>query len=184
MKVDLTLKLDQSDVVNDAHKDNKALIGHVGTHFDVMNKVFPLEYTETEGVVFDISNITGEVKVTDVDLDRVKEKMFVGFYSSHIEKYPYSSKEYHDGYAVLSYELIEELCKRNIAIIGIDFAGIRQGVEHTPADQYCADRGVFVIENMVNLKELVGKKCKVHTYPLNYTGISGLPCRIIADIKE
>ena len=26
--------------------------------------------------------------------------------------------------------------------IGVDFAGVRRGKEHTPMDQYCADRGV------------------------------------------
>ena len=35
----------------------KVLFGHIGTHFDVMNKTFPLNYTRRKGIVFDISDI-------------------------------------------------------------------------------------------------------------------------------
>ena len=42
-----------------------------------------------------------------------------------------------------------------ISMIGVDFAGIRRGKEHTPKDQYCADRGVFVVENLCGLSRLL-----------------------------
>ena len=32
----------------------KALTGHLGTHFDVMNREFPLEYIRRQAVVFDV----------------------------------------------------------------------------------------------------------------------------------
>ena len=70
-----------------------------------------------------------------------------------------------------------------IWIIGTDFAGVRRGKEHTQKDQYCADKGVFIIENMCNLKALTGPEDYiVNTYPMNYAGLTGLPCRVIAKL--
>lgn len=183
MKIDLSLPL-TSDMTKDANNNLKiSLSGHLGTHFDVMNKVFPLEYTEREGIVFDISEIKDrEIEISDVDLSLVQRDYFVGFCSKYIEKYQYGTKEYFKDHPELSKELIDALLDKGISIIGIDFAGVRRSEEHTPTDQYCADNGVFIIENLVNLKELTDKKVLFHTYPLNYVGASGLPCRVIADI--
>ena len=50
----------------------KAFTGHLGTHFDVMDKVFPMEYAEREGIIFDVSRVgDGEVQISDIDLTRV-----------------------------------------------------------------------------------------------------------------
>lgn len=53
--------------------------------------------------------------------------------------------------------------------------------EHPVKDQYCADHGVFVIENMCNLKELLNKDVIMNTYPMRYQGMTGLPCRVVAE---
>ena len=90
------------------------------------------------------------------------------------------SRPYFAGHPQLSHELIDALLDRKISIIGVDCAGIRRGREHTPADQYCADRGVFVVENLCNLQAVPGH-CIMHTYPMNYAGVSGLPCRVVAE---
>lgn len=58
---------------------------------------------------------------------------------------------------------------------------MRNGSEHTAADQFCADRGVFVVENMVNLKAIIGKEATIYTFPLNFAGLTGLPCRVLAE---
>lgn len=82
-----------------------ALAGHIGTHFDVMNKEFPLEFT-------------------------------------------------------------------------------RRGKEHTPKDQHCADRSTFVVENLTALHTVIenGGHFTAHTYPMNDEGITGLPCRVVAEV--
>ncbi len=160
---------------------NSSLIGHIGTHFDVMNKEFPLEYTRRDAFVFDVSGIEGEIGVNDIDLSKVREGMFIGFCTGFIEKEGYGTEKYRHEHPVLSCELIDALLERKISIIGIDFAGVRRGREHTPADQKCADHGTFVVENLCNLKEVLGS-CTMHVYPMNCTGITGLPCRVIAEI--
>lgn len=53
-------------------------------------------------------------------------------------------------------------------------------------DQYCADRDVFVIENLCNLNKVLNQKRSaeftVNTYPINFADMSGLPCRVVAEM--
>lgn len=53
MKIDVTLEITPKMVQDAQGHDKKSLSGHLGTHFDVMNKEFPLEYTQRRGIVFD-----------------------------------------------------------------------------------------------------------------------------------
>lgn len=185
MFIDITLKITLKMVTDAQGNEKKALMGHLGTHFDIMNKEFPLEYLEREAIAFDVSHIEKrDIEITDIDLEKVKEKMFVAFYTGFIEEEGYGSHTYFTEHPQLSRGLIEALIKKGISIIGIDFAGIRQGKEHTPADQYCADNGVFVIENLCNLLEILKHGTHFHAYtsPMNFTDMTGLPCRVIAKI--
>lgn len=186
MKIDLTLAVTPRMTADALGNERIAFNGHLGTHFDVMDKVFPLDYTERDGVVFDVENVgQGEVQVDDVDLSLVKEGMFVAFHSHFVEKEGYGSKAYFHEHPQLSRELIEALVARKVAIIGVDFAGVRRGKEHTPTDQRCADEGIFIIENLCNLATLLDGKPSatflVHTYPMNFLGMTGLPCRVVAE---
>lgn len=158
MLVDIPLPITPK-IVHDAQgNEKKAFVGHLGTHFDVMNKEFPLEYTNREGIVFDVSSVLNrDIDVQDIDLDLVKKDTFVAFHTGFIEKERYGSKVYFTEHPQLSDRLINCLLDRGISITGIDFAGVRRGKEHTPKDQYCADRGAFIIENLCNLCVLCGK---------------------------
>ena len=183
---DLTLKITPQMVADAQGNEKMSLLGHLGTHFDVMNKVFPLAFTKRRGIVFDVSGI-GERDITafDIDLDRVEQEMFVAFYSGFIEAEGYGGRRYFAEHPQLSNELIDRLLDKGISIIGIDFAGVRRGREHTPKDQYCADRGVFILENLCNLRSVLEAGdgfFTAHTYPLNYTDMTGLPCRVVAEL--
>ncbi|MBQ6953568.1 MAG: cyclase family protein [Bacteroidales bacterium] len=184
--IDLTLRVDLRSA-NEAQANlDKARSGHLGTHFDVMAKEFPLEYMEREAIVFDVSAIgtSREIGIGDIDLEAVPEQGFVAFYTRYIEQVAYGTKEYFKSHPCLSMNLIEALLGRHVAIIAIDFAGVRNGKEHTPTDQLCADRGTFIVENVCNLAAVLnGKKMArfaAGTYPVNYVGTTGLPCRVVA----
>ena len=185
MKTDLTLKL-TPELLKTSGGQSRSLFGHLGTHFDVMNREFPLEYTELTGIVFDVSGITDrDIETADIDLNLLKPGLFVLFHTGFSEKEGYGTPVYHHQHPQLSQELIEKLVESRIALIGVDCAGIRRGQQHTPADQYCADHGVFVIENLCNLKALLkAGKLLIHTYPMNCSGISGLPCRVVAETSD
>ena len=184
MLIDITLKITPKMAADAQGNEKITLSGHLGTHFDVMNKEFPLEYTKRKGVVFDVSKICDrDILPEDIDMSKVKKDMFVAFYTGHIHRSEYGTKEYFKTHPQLSYQLIDLLLDAGVSIIGVDCAGLRRGTQHTPADQYCADRGAFVVENLYNLATL----CKeenviINTYPMHYADISGLPCRVIAEI--
>ncbi|MBI9103839.1 MAG: cyclase family protein [Spirochaetales bacterium] len=140
-----------------------------------------------KGIVFDVSNITSrDIGSEDISLDLIKTGMFVAFYTGFIEAEGYGSKTYFAEHPQLSNRLIDLLLYKEISIIGVDFAGVRRGAEHTPKDQYCADRGVFIIENLCNLKEILADKSaaefEANTYPIKYSGMTGLPCRVVAKL--
>lgn len=184
MKIDVTLRITPKMVTDAQGNEKKALTGHLGTHFDVMNKEFPLEYTERKGIVFDVSHVEErDIHINDINLAKVEPDTFVAFYTGYIEKEGYGSKAYFTEHPQLSNELIKALLEIGVSMIGVDFAGVRRGKEHTSTDQYCADRGVFIIENMCNLKAILdrGEECIMNTYPMNYAGMTGLPCRIVAE---
>lgn len=187
MLIDITLNITPQMLADAKGNPRKELIGHLGTHFDVMSKEFPLEYTKRRGIVFDVSNIQGrDIGIDDIDFSVINKDMFVAFYSGFIENEPYGTKKYFKEHPQLTDELIDSLVEKKISIIGLDFAGIRRGSEHIPKDGFCADNGVFVIENLCNLKDILNKggKFTANTYPLNCSGITGLPCRVIAELED
>lgn len=163
--------------------EKRVLAGHLGTHFDVMNQEFPLEYTEREGIVFDVRGILDrDIECSDVNLNKVEEGMLVAFYSGFIDQESYGSKTYFSSHPQLSLSLIDALVRKRISILGVDFAGVRRGKEHPLMDQFCADHGVFVVENLCNLGKLLeaGGTFRASTYPMNYGEMTGLPCRVVA----
>lgn len=187
MLIDLTVLITPNMILDAQGNEKKALTGHLGTHFDVMNKIFPLEYVERKAVVFDVSTVTDrDIAGSDIDISKVKSGMFIAFSTGFIEKEEYGSKRYFQEHPQLSNDLIDQLLALDISIIAIDCAGIRRGADHTLKDQHCADSNVFVVENVCNLQALLKHKKSMefiaNTYPVNYAGMSGLPCRVVAKL--
>ncbi len=187
MWIDLTLPITPSMITSAQSNEQKALTGHLGTHFDVMNKVFPLDYLERPGIIFDVSHAAPrDIDLADINLDQIQPGMFVAIYTGYIEHEPYGTPAYFQHHPQLSHQLINALLDKQVAIIAIDCAGIRRGSEHTPTDQICADRNVFIVENICNLRPLLdaGAPFTAHTYPLNQTQATGLPCRVVAEFPD
>ena len=162
-------------------------LGHLGTHIDNLNKEFPLDYIVLRGQVFNVSGIRGrDIEILDADLSGVSDGGFVLFHTGYPAEAHFGSDEYSKNHPQLSSKLIKSLVERRVNLIGIDAAGIRRGGEHAPADQYCADKGVFVVENLVNLDKLwqeAGKReFSLYTFPLFLEGAMGVPCRAIAEL--
>ncbi len=184
--IDITTSV-SAELLQRAQKNLRlAFNGHVGTHFDVINKEFPLEYLDLDAIVFEVAEYAEkeEIGKDDIDLSMVKEGMFVAFHTGFIEQEGYATKRYFSNHPQLSIDLIHVLLDRHVCIIGVDFAGVRRGKEHMPTDKICADHGTFIVENLCNLSEVLdGKKqafCKIGTYPVKFKGQTGLPCRVIA----
>ena len=59
MLIDLTVEVTPKAAADAQGNEKKALAGHLGTHFDVMDREFPLEYVKRKGLVFDVSQVSG-----------------------------------------------------------------------------------------------------------------------------
>jgi len=185
--LDLSVKVSR-EMVNNAFANEKMVaFGHLGTHFDSMDKEFPWEFTRREGIVLEASGSTErDIELPVEQLSEVREGDFAIFRTGFIDRVEYGSKEYFKNHPQLSYACIQSLLNKKVSMIGIDCAGIRRGEEHLQTDQRCADQGVFVVENLCLLeKVLLGKpfaRCTVYTFPLHFEGMSGLPARVAAEL--
>lgn len=187
MLVDLSIVVDPAMTKNAKANENKAHFGHLGTHFDIMDKTFPLEYTEREGLALDVSAVRDrEIEAGDIALGDVKPGMFVAFYTGFIEAVPYGSETYFKEHPVLAYALLDALLDKQVSIVGVDFAGVRRGKEHPPADQRFAEHNAYIVENLCNLDKVLQGRPKAgftaQTFPMNFTGMTGVPCRVVAKI--
>jgi kynurenine formamidase len=183
MLVDLSLQIDQSNIPNDS--PFRAL-GHVGTHFDVMNaEGFPLDSFRTKAQIVDISHIRDrEVEVADLPA-AIDEGAMLLLHTGYMKEIGYHGKNYNKRSAELSDAAVEYITDARVKLIGVDAAGVQKPKKHVAVDNYCADRGIFIIENLDNVDTLLAAQGEVtvFTMPMNYTGLSGLPCRVIAEIS-
>lgn len=187
MYVDLTVNI-TPEIKRKAEKNDRfALMGHLGTHFDAMGKTFSLDYLRLKAVIFNVTHIRGrEITVEDVDLDIVEPKMFVCFCTGNEAEFGYGNVGYFKNHIVLSDELVNKLVEIGVYIIGIDTPGVRPGPAHSAKDQYCADRGTFIVENMGGIEHIVqdkeSEKCIINTYPIRFSDIHAILCRVVAEV--
>ena len=165
-------------------KNSHILLGHVGTHIDVYNgSNIPLSYKKVDGVVFDVrgKNI---ITLEDIDTTKIKEKTFVAFYTSRIEKIGYTNKEYFVNHEILDRKLVEYLISKKVAYIAIDAPGIDIGKNHELVDRLCESNGVYVIENVCNLKCLLKRNFYVIVEFEMLDFMTGVKCHLTANVNN
>ena len=110
MLKDLTLKITPAIAAQAQGNETRVLAGHLGTHFDVMNREFPLDYVIRTGIIFDVSFVTQrDITLSDIDSSRIQAGMFVGFCTGFIETVEYGTTAYYKTHPQLSRELLEWL---------------------------------------------------------------------------
>ena len=187
MLIDLSLPISVDKISGGEDYVRKIVdAGHAGTHFDVMDKVFPLDSFRTTGKVVDISHIRDrEVEIDDIAGVAIEPGDTLIFYTGWVDELGYDT---HNDYvyksAELSDALVAHIVERGVKLIGVDAAGAQKPKKHQKVDQYCADRGVFIIENLDNVKRLLelDRPFTVYTAPVHRTDLTGLPCRVFAEV--
>jgi kynurenine formamidase len=182
MIIDLTAKIKREDFISD-HPLIKS--GHIGTHFDVMDKEFPIENVKRSGKIIDISNIKDrEVQIDDIKIE-INENDFVIFKTDHLTNLGFLTPEYMEKSAELSDSLVEFLISKKISMVGVDALGVQKPEKHVPVDQHFADNNIFVVENLFSLDVLYEKvqnnDLTIYCLPLNLVNATGLPCRVVAE---
>jgi kynurenine formamidase len=186
MFLDLSLPL-AADKISGGEEYVRKIVdaGHAGTHFDVMDKVFPLDHFRTQGKVVDVSHIRDrEVEVEDLGGLELSKGDFIIFHTGWIDELGYDTRhEYVKKSAELSDTLVAYLVDKGVSLIGVDAAGAQKPKKHLAVDTYCAERNVFIVENLNNVKELLAlhKPFTVYTAPVSRTDLTGLPCRVLAE---
>ena len=118
----------------------------------------------------------GDSKIEIKQID-FKEKIVL-FYTGQSEK---SYENYYEGAKFISEEVAHELVRRKVKAIGID--AFSPDTEPYPIHKILLPANILIIENLVNLKALLGKRFTVHYFPLKISGGDGAPCRAVAFVE-
>jgi kynurenine formamidase len=183
MLIDLTVAVHKEAV---ASMTVPTKLGHLGTHFDLMNGEFPLECVKRVGRLVDISSIRDrEVGLDDLHTS-VEQGEFVIFRTDHAVEIGYGGPNYNFRSAELSDDVVNYLLERGVSLIGVDAASIQKPAKHRQVDERCAAHNVFVVENLCNLdalaRALSSQTFTVFCAPLNFRGLTGVPCRVVAEV--
>ena len=189
-KIDLSVQISQSKWHELFGAEQLASAGHIGTHFDVMNTTFDFKNIKLPGKIIDVSGVRErDIDISDMGSMKIRAHDFVIFHTGFLQAVGYGTPAYRmDQPPQLARDLLCLLIEKQVSLIGLDAPGVRRGDEHTPTDQWCADHGVFIIENLANtglLLQAAGQRpFTVYTFPLSIGGLTGLPCRVIAEIES
>lgn len=181
--------------VNTGLQNNMCLNLHCGTHVDA-----PSHYSE-RGVDIDgldFRRLMGECVVVDVekgplgkvtaeDLERqealIRSAPMV-FLSTGWERM-WRTEEYASKYPFLTEDAGEYLISLGVQVLGLDTPGPDAPIRSPyrkgdPLHWMLLGQDVLIIENLANLRPLVGRRVFVFAVPINIKGATGAPARVLA----
>ena len=80
-KIDLTVKVNKTLWRDLFKNEDMTIFGHMGTHFDVMNKEFSLENTRRRGKIIDVRHVKNrDIEVEDIRSVEIAGDDFVMFH--------------------------------------------------------------------------------------------------------
>lgn len=155
---------------------------HVSTHIDVPYHFFvngkklddfSIEKFVGRGVLVDCHG----QKVVEKIKERVRNGDIVLFYTGQSKK---RKEDYGKNAPVISPSLAKELVKKKIKMIGVD--AFSPDNEPFEVHSILLKNGILIVENLVNLDKLLGRRFDVIALPLKLA-LDGAPCRVIAITK-
>jgi len=151
---------------------------HFSTHIDAPYHMlqdgkrisdYPIETFFGEAIVVALNNF-------EKMLPQIKENDFVLFYTGQSKKA--FSKNYYENAKFLTKEIAEKLIQKKVRVIGIDSFSIDD--DPWPVHKMVFKHNVLIIENLVGLEELIGKRFEIIALPLKLDAADGSPCRVTA----
>lgn len=157
---------------------------HFSTHIDAPLHMIKGGKTLTD---FPIETFVGEAVVIDVrgqkeiqsDLEMVKENDIVFFLTDHTKKA--YDKDFFENNPVITLKTAQKLVDKKIKIVGLD--SFTPDNEPFETHKLFFKHDILIVENLINLGELNGKRFKCHILPLNIKNGDGAPCRVIATLE-
>lgn len=173
-----------ADLEQDGYLDHVLHVGtHNGTHIDAPAHMvaggklldhFPIDCFVGQGKVVDVrEGITPEVlEDAGIEADDI-----VLFYTGASERY--DAPGYYETKLSVDEDTLEFLISRRIKMFGVDAGSVDD--EPFPVHKALLSNDILIIENLVHLRSLVGKRFKITALPLN-VNVEGCPARVIAEI--
>src|SRR3989344_5450748 len=143
---------------------------HFGTHIDAP---FHMLADGKKLDEFPLEKFIGEIIV---DLSQVKRGDIVFFWTGNTDK-AYTA-EFFENIPVISLQTAKELCARGAKIIGID--SYTPDKEPFLTHKELLAHEILILENLVNLEKVAGKRFECIIMPLKIADADGAPCRVIA----
>lgn len=176
-----TFEITASSDVQGWNTNRFTLNSHSGTHIDAPYHFlkegkrltdFPPEKFVGEAVVIDYYSLD----MDNPDLSVVKEDDIVLFYTGHARKI-YDS-DYYSNNPVLNEKIANILIEKKIKIVGLD-SFTPDNPPYTLHVMFF-NNDIMILENLINLNHLVGKRFMCVTAPLKLDKSDGAPCRVFA----
>jgi kynurenine formamidase len=135
---------------------------------------FPPEKFFGKAIVLDVR---GQKEIR-ADLSKVKENDIVLFLTGQSAK----SSDYFEDIPVLSRETVEQLIEKKVKMVGID----SPSPDDPPFEMHrlLLRKDILIIENLVNLDKIAGRRFMVYALPLKIKDADGAPCRAIAMLEK
>ena len=158
---------------------------HCGTHIDAPAHMIrngktldelPLQSFYGKGILIDVRH-----KPITKDLfkkQRIMPQSVVLFFTGQSE---HMHTNYYEKAKFIPQEVARELVKINVKAVGIDSFSPDQ--KPYPIHKILLTHNIIIIENLVNLQQLKGKKFNLHYFPLSISLGDGAPCRAVAFVN-
>jgi arylformamidase len=173
------------------HLSKIHLGNHAGKHIDFPAHVIKDGKTSTD---FSIDSLIGSgliIEVPDSHESITQEFIseltilpndFIFFKTSNSK----ISKQgaFSDKYVYIEKDAAEELLKKGVKIVGIDYISVDQyEAEDLPVHKLLLSNDALIVEGL-ELNNVPLGRCKIYVMPLNINKIDGLPARVIAEVSS
>ncbi len=91
------------------------------------------------------------------------------------------SKDFFENNPVIGEKTAEELVKKKVRIVGMDMPS--PDAHPYEVHKILMRENILILENLVNLEQLNGKRFQCYIMPLKISKADGAPCRVIAITK-
>ena len=99
------------------------------------------------------------------------------------------TKEFFEGFPVISAALAEQLVAQKVAMVGLDSPSVDAAVGDYPVHRALLSAGIPIVEGLVNLPRLIpyiesGSKVRLAAFPLRIRDLEGSPVRAVALVES
>ena len=169
------------------HLSKIHLGNHTGTHIDFPAHViqdgktstdFSIEYLVGSGLIIDVPEKEQAITEDFIKNQAIQKNDVVFFKTSNsnISK----NEGFVDKYVYIETNAAEELLKKEVKIIGIDYISVdKYEHEDLPVHHVLLSNNILIVE-CLELKHIPAGRYEIYIIPIKINGMDGLPARVFA----